>query len=239
MTAGSRPSVMRLLDETGLGPRERRRLGGILTAYGLVGLALILLTLIVVAGSLGAVIDVGTTIQGQRDALVRSLDAADAAFLDLDRATGDAGANVVTGAAAARDAAQLTTDLAGTMEGLATASSVSVLGSHPFADLGDRFATVAARSRTLSTSLESLAATMDRDVTDIATVRASMSALRTEVSGLREMLAGPAVDGQLGALGTARLILVGLLLWLAVPAAVSLVAGWFLLRPSQPPPSVR
>ena len=79
---------------------------------------------------------------------------------------------------------------------------------------------------------------MDRDVTDIATVRASMSALRTEVSGLRQILAGSAVDGQLGALGASRLILVGLLVWLALPAAVSLVAGWFLLRPSQPPPSV-
>jgi len=230
--------VIRLLSETGLGDRERRRLGGILTAYGLVGLALILLTLIVVAGSLGAVIDVGTTIQRQRDALVRSLDAADTAFLDIDRATGDVGANVVSGGGAARDAAQLTTDLAATMEGLAAASGVSVLGSRPFADLGDRFATVAARSRTLSTSLESLATTMDRDVTDIATVRASMSALRTEVSGLRQMLAGSAVDGQLGALGASRLILVGLLVWLALPAAVSLVAGWFLLRPSQPPPSV-
>ena len=52
------------------------------------------------------------------------------------------------------------------------------------------------------------------------------------------MLAGSAVDGQLGALGASRLILVGLLVWLALPAAVSLVAGWFLLRPSQPPPSV-
>ena len=69
--------MIRLLSETGLADRERRRLGGILTAYGLVGLAVILLTLIVVAGSLGAVIDVGTTIQRQRDALVRSLDAAD------------------------------------------------------------------------------------------------------------------------------------------------------------------
>jgi hypothetical protein len=60
---------------------------------------------------------------------------------------------------------------------------------------------------------------------------------RTEVSALRQMLAGPAVDGQLGAVGASRLILVALLLWLAVPAAVSLVAGWFLLRPSQTPPS--
>jgi hypothetical protein len=216
-----------------LSRRDRRRLGMGLLAYGAIGLLLLLLTMVLVSGSLGAIIDLGATIDRQRGALIASLDATNTSLGDVDRATADVGENVVTGAAAARDAAALTTDLAGAMDSLQQASGVSVLGTKPFAELGDRFGEVGTRSRALSTSLQALATTMDRDVTDIATVRVSLAAARTEVANLRSLLGGTSLGGQLEAFAVSRLILVGLLLWLAAPAALSLGAGWLLLRSSR------
>ena len=138
--------------------------------------------------------------------------------------------NVRSGASAARDAASLTTDLASAMDELQAASGVSFLGNRPFAALGDRFAEVGTRARAVSTSLGNLATTMDRDIEAIDSTRSSLTAARNEVANLRELLGGGTLSAQLGAFALARVIVVGLLVWLAVPAAVSLAAGWLLLR---------
>jgi hypothetical protein len=213
-----------------LSRRDRRRLGMGLVVYGALGILLLLLTAYLVAGSLGAIIDLGATIDRQRSALIASLDATSATLADVDRATANVTDNVRSGASAARDAASLTTDLASAMDELQAASGASFLGNRPFAALGDRFAEVGTRARAVSTSLGNLATTMDRDIGAIDSARTSLSAARNEVANLRGLLGGGTLSAQLGAFALARVIVVGLLVWLAVPAAVSLAAGWLLLR---------
>jgi hypothetical protein len=213
-----------------LSRRDQRRLGTGLVVYGAAGLLLLLLTAVLVAGSLGAIIDLGATIDRQRAALIASLDATSATLGEVDLASAGVSDNVRTGATAARDAAALTTDLAAAMDELQAASGVSFLGNKPFAALGDRFAEVGTRSRAVSTSLQSLATTMDRDVTQIAAVRTSLVAARVQVDNLRGLLGGSAMSAQVNAFAVSRLILVGLLFWMAAPPALSLGAGLLLLR---------
>jgi hypothetical protein len=213
-----------------LSRRDRRRLGDGLVLYGALGLLLLLLTAVLVAGSLGAIIDLGATIDRQRGALIASLDATSATLAEVDRATGNITDNVRSGAAAARDAAALTNDLASAMDELQAASGVSFLGNRPFASVGDRFAEVGTRARAVSTSLGTLATSMDGDIDAIGSARASLTAARNEVANLRGLLGGGTFSAQLDAFAVSRVILVGLLFWLAAPAAVSLAAGWLLLR---------
>jgi hypothetical protein len=213
-----------------LSRRDRRRLGMGLLAYGAIGLLLLLLTAVLVASSLGAIIDLGVTIDRQRGALIASLDATSATLAEVDRATGNVTDNIQSGAAAARDAAALTNDLASAMDELQAASGVSFLGNRPFAAAGDRFAEVGTRARAVSSSLGTLATSMDRDIDSFGSARASLTAARSEVANLRGLLGGGTLSAQLDAFAVSRVIPVGLLLWLAAPAAVSLAAGWLLLR---------
>jgi len=85
------------------------------------------------------------------------------------------------------------------MASLRDASGISVLGSRPFATLTDDFDRVADRSRALSTSMTTLAGSLDQDTADFATVAADAAVLRVQIAGLRDGEAaddGPQVPGE-------------------------------------------
>lgn len=212
---------------------RRRRLGYGLLAFGLSGLVLLLAAAALVFGSLAAVDDAATGFERQRAELLAMLGPASSAMDRAATSASNAGASLTTSAAAADQAAALTTRLASSFEGLASLSSFEILGSRPFAGLAGEFSQVGADARALSTDLTSTAAALRTNVADTAAVAADLRTLATQLDELESSLTasdGGSLGSASAALNAARIVLVGLLAWLAVPAVLSTWLGWRLSR---------
>lgn len=209
---------------------RRRRLGYGLLAFGLSGLVLLLAAAALVFGSLAAVDDAATGFERQRAELLAMLGPASSAMDRAATSATNAGASLTSSAEAADQAAVLTTRLASSFEGLASLSSFEIFGSRPFAGLAGEFTQVGADARTLSTDLTSTAAALRTNVADTFAVAADLRTLATQLDELESSLG--ARDGAAGlgsasaALNAARIVLVGLLAWLAVPAVLCTWLGW-------------
>ena len=105
-----------------------------------------------------------------------------------------------------------------------------MLGSRPFATLTDDFDRVADRSRALSTSMTTLAGSLDQDTADFATVAADAAVLRVHIAGLRDALVQDGPEGLDAGLRRLFAIVLLLLAWLGLPAVASLVGGSLWLR---------
>lgn len=212
---------------------RRRRLGYGLLAFGLSGLVLLLAAAALVFGSLAAVDDAATGFERQRAELLAMLGPASSAMDGAATSASNAGTSLTSSAAAADQAAVLTTRLASSFEGLASLGSFEIFGSRPFAGLAGEFTAVGADARALSSDLTDTAAALRTNVADTAAVAADLRTLATQLEELEESLAAPD-GGSLGsaaaALNAARIVLVALLAWLAVPAVVSTWLGWRLTR---------
>ncbi len=220
-TAGSSPT-----DRASRFDRRRRQLGAGLIAYGAVGVLLFVLS---VPFILGPVASLGR-VASQRGEMIHWLDLTGQGLDHVGRGGADAAASLTAAAAAARNAASLAAELSGSMASLRDASSLSILGSQPLAGLTDSFDRVAARADDLSSSMTSLAGSLDRDTSDFATVAADAAALRAQVGSVRDALAAPGfagVETSAGWLVPTALLLVT---WLATPAVASFVAGTWILR---------
>lgn len=213
---------------------RRRRLAAGLLVFGATGLALILAAGVLVLGSLAALGDAASGFERQRTQAVAMLGPASAALSHAATSATNASASLTETSAAADQAAQLTTRLANSFDGLASLGSFDILGSHPFGQLSTQFAGVASDARSLSGDLTSAAARMRTNVADSAAVAADLQALAGQLDQLRASLDEGAGAGTIPAatlpVDAARLVLVGLLAWFAVPAVASLWLGWRLLR---------
>ena len=78
--------------------------------------------------------------------------------------------------------------------------------------------------------MTTLAGSLDGDTADFTAVAADAAALDGQVSALRDVVAGDGSSGLGGSVGRLFAVVVVLVLWLAVPAAASLVAGVIWLR---------
>jgi hypothetical protein len=213
--------------------RRRRRLAYGLLGFGLSGLVLLLGATALVLSSLGAVDDAASGFERQRAELLAMLrPAADALDSAATSAT-NAGTSLASSADAADQASTFTTRLAGSFEGLASLSSFEMFGTRPFAGLGDEFARVGTDARTLSTDLLSTASALRTNVADTAAVAGDLRSLVTRLDALETSLGASEGEG-LGsatvALNAARIVLLGLLVWLAVPAVLCTWLGWRLRR---------
>jgi hypothetical protein len=213
---------------------NRRRAARLLLAFGLSGLTLLVLGAVLVIGALGAVGEAAGTIDAQRVRLVALIDPTEAV---LDRAAGssaNAGTSLGASAGSARDGAALSLQLADAMEAMARAAQVDVFGVRPFSGLADDLSAVAASSRTLATDLDATAGALDANVADSRAVAEDLGALADELARLRSELeattaAGVATGqgpGLATLVGLARIVLLGLLAWLAVPAVLAVWLGW-------------
>jgi hypothetical protein len=215
--------------------RRRRRLGIGLLAFGATGLILIVAAGAIVLSALALLDDAATGFERQRAEVVALLGPAATALDHAATSASNAGASLGATRDAAAQAAQLTARLADSYEGLAALGSFDILGTRPFATMAGQFAAVAVEARAASTDLGITAASMSTNVTDSAAVAADLHALAARVSELRAGLApSTSVEptnaaASLG-VGAARLVLLGLLAWLAVPALFSLWFGSRLVR---------
>jgi hypothetical protein len=212
---------------------RRRRVGYGLVAFGLVGLMLVSAAGALVLGSLGAVDAAVTGFERQRTEIVALLGSASDALSGAATSASNASASLTQTTTAARDAAALTSSLASSFEGLASLGGFSVLGARPFAEVAGQFAEVGTQARALSADLSAAADAMSTNITDSAAVAADMRGLADQLSRIEASLTGPgdSAGGSVSLpLDAARLVLIGLLAWLAVPALASLWIGGRLIR---------
>jgi hypothetical protein len=226
---GIRPSEARL---------HRRRLGWLLVAYGASGLLLAALGLGLILASLGTIADLARSVDAQRREVVALFESTATTLDRIAIASDDASASLTRTAETARRASALTTELADAMAELSRSADVVVLGTRPFAPVAAAFARIGERARAVSTELDRTASSVDRDAASLARIAGDVRAVRIQIGrladGLGESGAGDS-SGEPLAFAVSRLVLVGLLLWLAVPAAVSLWLGARLVRGSPPP----
>lgn len=214
--------------------RRRRRLGAALLAFGAVGLALVVAAGALVLGSLSAVNDAATGFERQRLEIVAMLGPASSALSNAATSVSNAGASLTETSAAASQAARLTTRLAESFEGLAALGSFEILGTRPFGQLSGQFAAVGTEARALSADLTTTAESMSQNIADSLAVAADLRSLADQLHRLEASLTSS--SGGIGAAGAslpvdlARIVLLGLLAWLAVPALVSLWLGLRLIR---------
>jgi hypothetical protein len=224
---------------------ERRRLGMGLIAFGVAGLVLIGSAGALVLASLSAVGDAATGFERQRTQLVEMLGPASAALDRAASSASNAGASLAETRASAAQAATLMTRLSDSFDSLAALGSFDILGARPFAAISGQFSQVAADSRTLSADLARTAAAMETNITDSAAVATDLRALADQLDELETSLGAagtapgtPTTPGTTPAaanaslpIDVAKVVLVGLLLWFAVPAIVSIWIGWRWYRP--------
>ena len=201
-------------------------------AFGVTGLVLIGAAGALVLASLGAVDDAATGFEEQRTEILGMLGPASDALEAAASSASNAGASLTETRDAATQAAELMNRLATSFESLASLGEFEVFGTRPFASLSGQFTEVATESRTLSTDLTDAANAMATNVTDSAAVAADLRVLAGQLHELELSLGGdtdgqvPAADSASLPIDAARFVLVGLLLWLAVPAVASVWLGW-------------
>ena len=205
------------------GTRGRRRAGFLLAVFGAVGLVLIAVAFAFAGGLLdGEGGPLG--LEGQRRQIVRLLDASETAVVSAQTAARDADVSLGSTATAADSTATLMADLSRTMSALAGSLRISFFGSQPFAPAADDMDRVAAQAGTVAADLQAAAATVRVAGEDMAALATDLEEVRADIAAIRTSMAGP-IDA-----GPWRLLLVAILVWLAIPAAVSLYVGLRWLR---------
>jgi len=205
--------------------RRRRAEGAGLLLFGLVGLVLVAVGLFALSGA-------GTADRGAADG--PGTDAGSdlaAALLESEATIRDAAAaarSARTGLAAAADAADsagaLTTELSVTMRALGALLRTQILGAQPFAPVAPAFEAVADRAAELSTNLATVNASVGASATDLETLADQMAALGEDIGRLRAST-DDTLAAAIGGLDGLRLVATGLLLWLGVPALLSIWLG--------------
>jgi hypothetical protein len=222
--------------------RARRRLAAGLVGFGVTGLALIVAGGALVLGTIGSIGDAAVNLQGQRASLVALIGPAADAMEHAATSAKNAGQSLSSSANAARDAADVTAQLADAMTRMAGAARVSILGTQPFGSVADEFDRVAEQSTRVSQDLRDTAGVLDRNVTDAGTSGDDLARLATELRALdRSLDESPSTEVEpiRTVLDVTRIVLLGLLAWLAAPAIAALWLGWRLLAGARSPRSRR
>lgn len=212
-------------------PLGRRRAGGAMIAFGLVGLVL--------AGIVGAaLVDAGVAVRRLDDRIVAAQDRAGAALTRL-TLTMDSVADTIDGASAtlgtSRDGAAHAADALGSLAdasaSLADALDVSILGQQPLAEASAKLRDLAARVRVFQDDATRLAANLDQNTGDAAVIAGQVREMRSQVAELAGAVTSFARTRELVSLAGGGIVLGGLLtLWQAVLAGAIAWAGVRLRR---------
>jgi hypothetical protein len=195
----------------------RRWLGWGLIAYGLVGVAMIM------AGSL-----IGLAAADRVERLVTDADSALTAAASATRAAADSFDGVDDSLTAATDSSAAAAALARrsqeTLDSLAAAMEVSILGARPLLSLAADFADSAVLAGDLADTLDGVQQSLGSTQADVATIGAELDVLADELDDLGS------VTGLDEGAPPVRIFVVLLLLWLGVQVVAAFVGGIVLLR---------
>jgi hypothetical protein len=198
-----------------------------LIAYGLFGLILAAVLLAALGpadlGGLGR-------IDTERQAVVNLIASTEKTAIDsqaaVDRATG----SIDAGADAADDSAGFARQLASALRQLGSTLRVDLFGSRPFESAAGDVEGAADRAEAAAGGLDRAASEARSGAEGMTALAADLQAASVELAAVRKGLEGTASLGV--SLTWLRIALVGLVLWLAVPAVVSLWLGTRLRRVS-------
>lgn len=196
-----------------------RMLGWLLVAYAGIGLVIVLVAA-VVGGPLIARVDrLATSAAGTMTAATQATDAAADAFVGFDASLAEADAAV-------GDAADLSREASVTLDGLAVAMSLSILGQQPLLPLAGQFETSADQLRALGGNLDAVGGALVGNRDDIAELGIRMRALADRMADLEDR-----IDDEQAARGLPLgWLFYGFLLWQLLPIAAAAIGGAWLLR---------
>jgi hypothetical protein len=198
----------------------RRPLGTALVAYGVVGLAFVV-ALLAALGPLDAV-GLGR-IDAERQAVVDLIAATETTAIHSRDSVDRGGASVAAGAQAAAESAEFGRQLAAALRQFGESLRVEILGSRPFEQAATDVEPAAARAEAAATGLDQAASEARNGAAGMATLSADLETAARQLGAVRDGLTG--IGGTGGSLVWVRLVLAGLVLWLAIPAAACVWLG--------------
>ncbi|HEX6474333.1 MAG TPA: hypothetical protein VF114_04500 [Candidatus Limnocylindria bacterium] len=198
-----------------------RTLGWLLVVYAFLGMLLLVAAVAFGLPMVGRVQRIADSANGSIEAAARSAQAASDALAGFDD-------SLTQAQRSATDAATLSRDAAGTLDGLSEAMTVSILGTQPLIGLADDFANSATQLVRLGDSLEQIGQAM-------ATSQGDLAAVSVELQGLTDQLTELAgvTDAELaGAEPPLTWLFAGFLGWQGVQVVAAGLAGVLILRDS-------
>lgn len=207
----------------GISPRQTRILGGLLLAYGTLGVLVIVGALALVAPAIARVerlVDaaVATTNSASR-AATAAADAFDGFRQSMERAR-----------TSASDAAAVSREAAATSSSLADAMDISIFGAQPLLGLSDDFRATSDQLQGLAVDLDEIGLALVASDDDLVRVESSLRTLAADLSELRGRIGAQSGEPSVAL----NLLFYAFLAWQALPALASLVVGVVLLRRSDP-----
>jgi hypothetical protein len=200
-----------------------RTVGWLLVAYAVIG-AVLLLVALVVGGPLMARADrLATSASDSLDAAAAAAASAADSFDGFDDSLADAQRST-------EQAATLSKGAADTLDSLADAMSINVLGNQPFVSLADDFRTTAGQLRDLGGSMGGIGQALANNRTDAADVGTQLDRLASELALLRGGVA--AEHG--GASPPLSWLFYGFLAWQLLPMVAAAIGGRLLLARTRP-----
>jgi len=197
-----------------------RALGWALLAYGITGLALVVVGAIGGLEMAGRVEDLAVQADTTLAAAERATQATADSFTGVDDSLAEGEASTVAAAVLAREASL-------TLDSLANAMSLSILGTRPLEPLAADFAASADQASALADTLEGVGDSLADTRDDMILIGSQLDQLANELGALRD--AG-STDG---AAPPIRLFVMMVLAWLALQAVGALIGGMALLRRSR------
>ena len=197
-----------------------RAFGWALLAYGIAGVAL------VVVGAIG-----GLEMAGRLESLALRADSTLAAAESATRATADSFTGVdqslEEGEASAAGAAALAREASATLDSLAIAMQLNILGAQPLQPLAADFSASADQAAALGDTLDGVGGSLGDTRADMVRIGVQLDKLAEELGALRE---ASTTDGSAPPI---RLFVMMILVWLGLQALGAIVGGLALLRRSR------
>lgn len=217
----------------GPGPRRRRVqiVGGVLIAYGVVGIVIFLIVASAVTRPLERARELSQSVEEQRAALVESLEQAETTI----DAMADGVRRMDTSLADARVATDRSSTIArgvaSSMFQLRDAMSIQVFGAQPLIGLASGFHQAGAQLELLAIDLVTIGGALDANRADTVTTASNLDTLAQSVHSLTEAVrTGPGVEIAESTLDAYRLAIFGVAGWLLLLALGCIAAGVYMLR---------
>ena len=208
----------RSLAGVSIGPGVARAAGIGLTAYGAVGIVLIVVALVVGGSALGRVERLTGSLSSTLSAAATSARSSATALRNLR-------AGVTQSSTAADDAGALVDEASTTSSQLAAAMSLSIFGTQPLLPMAASFNQLSTQLQSLSGDLDAIGSALDTSGSDLDRLEGDIDRLATRLEGLNGSQGGAQGSAVIVKSGELWFALVALLVWLSIPALGSLLLG--------------
>ncbi|MDQ6673319.1 MAG: hypothetical protein M3069_21690 [Chloroflexota bacterium] len=164
--------------------------------YGLLGVVIAGVLLIVGLSVFDRVMELQKTLETERAAVVQSVRGMSGTLRDTAAATSDFQRSIDTARGSADEASKLANDSAGTFRSLGSSlNSLTFLGIQPLAGLQPQFDHSADQLQQLAISLGTTRESLAQNGSDVGRVGTDLTSLQTQLDGLAVSLAQPGVLG--------------------------------------------